>query len=199
LPFRQFPLELCFERAEELELLRRGCGGYSIQGAQALAAAVAALPPQMRTAVGPSSVEFRRCLAAAVAAAGAGAGADAESDAESDAETRAGGDDGEGDHATCTCLLCDRPFEQGRPRLDCPTIGESQAEESSGCGLRAHPVCLAEHFRAQRAGLEERLIPERGECPICGATIEWSELVRASLLRLLARPQPAAETRDKLL
>jgi structure-specific endonuclease subunit SLX1 len=198
LPFRQFPLELCFERAEELELLRRGCGALKLSGAQALSAAVGALPAQMRTALGPSAVEFRRCLAAAAAvAAGAGAGARAVADAEAESDADEGDGEGEKGDDTCTCLFCDRPFEQDRPRLDCPTMGESQGgesqgEEPSGCGLRTHPVCLAEHFRAQRAGPEERLIPERGVCPICGATLEWSELVRASLLRLLARAQPAA-------
>ena len=35
-----------------------------------VAAAVGALPPQMRTVLGPSAVEFRRCLAASAAGLG---------------------------------------------------------------------------------------------------------------------------------
>jgi structure-specific endonuclease subunit SLX1 len=93
-----------------------------------------------------------------------------------------------------TCMLCDGDLQGSGSSTT--VLREIVARCPRGCSLRAHLCCLAEEFLANDM---HSLVPTGGQCPACGATVTWGDIVTTSSpqSRALIRPVPVATKRQR--
>ena len=71
---------------------------------------------------------------------------------------------------TLECHLCMKPIDNPeRSRIGCL---------NAKCKLTCHIVCMAEHMLTSNESHTGHYIPIDGECPMCGETLTWVDLLK---------------------
>lgn len=69
---------------------------------------------------------------------------------------------------------------------------------AKGCNSTSHLDCLSTHFLAAEEH-SDSMIPTEGDCPTCGSTLQWTDLVKDLSLRIRGEKEVAALFKERKL